>query len=141
MRATTAAPTAAMTIGTLSRHTGCKIETIRYYERVGVLPAPARSEGGHRLYTTDHLRRLTFVRRARDLGFSLEAVRELLRLADGRGRSCAEVAAVARGHLDDIRAKIANLRRLEAVLDDLLAHCQGATAPDCPIIEALYRPR
>ncbi|MFQ5955981.1 MAG: helix-turn-helix domain-containing protein, partial [Kiloniellales bacterium] len=113
--------------------------TIRYYERIGMLPAPERSAGGQRRYAIEHLKRLSFVRRARDLGFSLDEVRDLLGLADDGAQSCAEVEAMARAHLGGIRAKIANLRRLEAVLDDLVADCAGGTRPHCPIIETLFR--
>src|SRR5438093_6341175 len=91
----TASVSVRLAIGTLSKRTGCNIETIRYYERVGLLPAPARSSGGYRLYGTGHLKRLAFVRRARTLGFSIDEVRTLLRLADERKRPCAEVRVVA----------------------------------------------
>src|SRR5213593_3574869 len=90
--------TGRIAIGRLSKHTGTNIETIRYYERVGLLPAPARSPGGYRLYETDHLKRLNFIRRARTLGFSIGEVRTLLRLADERKRPCAEVRVVAEAH-------------------------------------------
>src|SRR5712664_493819 len=104
---------ARLAIGTLSKNTGTNVETIRYYERVRLLPAPARSPGGYRLYGTGHLRRLSFIRRARALGFSLEQVRTLLKLADERKRPCAEVRVVAEAHLDDVRAKIADLQVME----------------------------
>src|SRR2546425_12034684 len=87
--------TGRIAIGALSKHTGTNIETIRYYDRVGLLPASARSSGGYRLYGTNHLKRLNFIRRARVLGFSLAEVRKLLTLADQRRRPCAEVRAVA----------------------------------------------
>jgi MerR family mercuric resistance operon transcriptional regulator len=95
----------------LSKHTGTNIETIRYYERVGLLPPPARSSGGYRLYGTAHLKRLTFVRRARALGFPLAEVRKLLTLADQKRRPCAEVRVVAAAHLEDVKGKIADLGR------------------------------
>ena len=126
-------------IGDLARRTGCKVETIRYYENIGILPTPERSAGGQRRYDTDHLKRLNFVRRSRDLGFTLDEVRNLLELADDRDQTCAEVAAVARAHLGGIRSKIANLRRLEAVLDDLVDDCASGKMPHCPIIESLFR--
>jgi MerR family mercuric resistance operon transcriptional regulator len=128
-----------LAIGALSRHTGTHIETIRYYERVGVLPAPARSSGGYRLYDRDHLKRLHFVRRARALGFSLTEVRTLLRLSDERERPCAEVRVVADAHLKDVRAKIADLRRMERVLSATVAKCASGQRTHCPVIEALYR--
>lgn len=126
-------------IGRLSKHTGTNIETIRYYERVGLLPAPARSSGGYRLYGTDHLKRLNFIRRARALGFSIGEVRTLLRLADERKRPCAEVRVVADTHLKDVRAKIADLRRMERVLKATIARCASGQRTHCPVIEALYR--
>jgi MerR family mercuric resistance operon transcriptional regulator len=126
-------------IGTLSKHTGTNIETIRYYERIGLLPAPARSSGGYRLYGTGHLKRLNFIRRARTLGFSIGEVRRLLRLADERKRPCAEVRVVAEAHLKDVRAKIVDLRRMERVLKATVARCAEGRRSDCPVIEALYR--
>ncbi len=128
-------------IGGLSKHTGTNVETIRYYERVGLLPAPARSAGGYRLYGTGHLKRLTFIRRARTLGFSIGEIRTLLRLADERKRPCAEVRVVAEAHLEDVRSKIADLRRMERVLRATVARCAASGRSDCPVIEALYRNR
>jgi MerR family mercuric resistance operon transcriptional regulator len=126
-------------IGTLSKHTETNIETIRYYERIGLLPAPARSSGGYRLYGTGHLKRLNFIRRARTLGFSIGEVRRLLRLADERKRPCAEVRVVAEAHLKDVRAKIVDLRRMERVLKATVARCAEGRRSDCPVFEALYR--
>lgn len=126
-------------IGRLSKQTGTNIETIRYYERVALLPAPARSSGGYRLYGTDHLKRLNFIRRARALGFSIGEVRTLLRLADERKRPCAEVRVVADAHLKDVRAKIADLRRMEHVLKATVARCASGKRTHCPMIDALYR--
>ena len=124
--------TARIAIGALSKHTGTNIETIRYYERVGLLPAPARSSGGYRLYGTGHLKRLNFIRRARILGFSIGEVRTLLQLADERKRPCAEVRVVAEAHLKDVRAKIADLRRMERVLKATVARCAEGRRSDCP---------
>lgn len=126
-------------IGALSKRTGANVETIRYYERVGLLPPPARSSGGYRLYGTEHLKRLNFIRRARALGFSIDAVRTLLRLADERKRPCAEVRVVADAHLEDVRAKIADLRRMERVLKATVARCASGQGTHCPLIDALYR--
>jgi MerR family mercuric resistance operon transcriptional regulator len=128
-----------LTIGPLSKRTGCNIETIRYYERVGLLPAPGRSPGGYRLYEDQHLKRLTFIRRARALGFSIDEVRKLLRLADERKRPCPEVRVVAAAHLQDVRAKIADLRAMARVLTETVAQCTNGKSSDCPLIEALYR--
>src|SRR5712664_2000489 len=131
--------TGRIAIGALAAHTGANIETIHYYERVALLPAPARSSGGYRLYGTDQLKRLTFIRRARALGFSIGEVRTLLRLADERKRPCAEVRVVADTHLKDVRAKIADLRRMERVLQATVARCASGKRTHCPVIEALYR--
>jgi MerR family mercuric resistance operon transcriptional regulator len=125
-------------IGELSRRTGCNIETIRYYERIGVLRCPARTGGGFRRYSLNDLRRLAFVRRARDLGFTLDEVRALLRLADGRERSCAAVRDLAAAHLSDVRRKIADLKKMERILRGMVLQCADGTLPDCPIIEMLF---
>jgi MerR family mercuric resistance operon transcriptional regulator len=103
-------------IGALSSESDVNIETIRYYEKIGVMPKPARSRGGYRLYTADHLKRLTFIRRGRELGFSLGELRDLLRLVDGHKYTCAEVRTLTLGHVSDIRRKIADLKRLERVM-------------------------
>jgi MerR family mercuric resistance operon transcriptional regulator len=126
-------------IGRLAKHTGTNIETIRYYERVGLWPAPARSAGGYRLYATEHLKRLNFIRRARTLGFSIGEVRTLLRLADERKRPCAEVRVVAEAHLADVRTKIADLKVMERVLRETVARCADGAGSPCPLIDALYR--
>ena len=129
------------TIGALSKGTGCHIETIRYYERIGLLPEPPRSQGGHRLYEEDHLRRLAFIRRSRELGFTLEEVRGLLRLVDGGSYTCAEVKTLTLDHAAEVRRKIADLRKLERVLKEMAAECDGSEVPECPIIDALYQGR
>ncbi len=127
------------TIGALSKGTGCKIETIRYYERIGLLPKPPRSPGGHRLYQDDHLRRLTFIRRCRELGFTLDEVRGLLRLVDGGAYTCAEVKTLTLDHVAEVRRKLADLRRMKRVLEEMAAECEGGEVPECPIIDALFR--
>jgi MerR family mercuric resistance operon transcriptional regulator len=127
------------TIGTLAGRTGVNIETIRYYERIGLLMPPRRSQGGYRLYDLDHTKRLAFIRRARDLGFALGDVRALLGLADKRSRSCAKVRDLAASHLRDVRRKIGDLKRMEAVLRDMVAQCADGSLPACPIIDVLYR--
>jgi len=126
-----------LAIGALSQRTGSRVETIRYYEHVGLLPRPPRSPGGYRQYGREHLDRLAFIRRARALGFSLDEVRRLLRLADERRRPCAEALAVAAAHLTDVRAKIADLRRMERVLRETVARCEAGTGSECALIEAL----
>ncbi len=129
------------TIGALSKGTGCHIETIRYYERIGLMPKPPRSPGGHRLYQDDHLRRLTFIRRSRELGFTLEEVRGLLRLVDGGSYTCAEVKTLTLDHAAEVRRKVADLRKLERVLKEMAAECEGGEVPECPIIDTLYQGR
>ena len=123
----------------LARRTGCNLETVRYYEKVGLLPEPPRTAGGDRSYDTTHERRLRFVLRARELGFSLDEIRELLRLVDERDRPCAEASAVAVAHLNDVRAKIADLRRMERVLKNVVAQCTDGSRQECPLIETLFR--
>jgi len=141
MSTITASRGPALTIGALSKHTRVHIETIRFYERVGILPKPPRSAGGHRIYSPDQLMRLSFVRRSRELGFSLEEVRGLLHLVDGGHYTCAEVKAITLDHLADIRRKIADLRRLEQTLASVAGRCRGGKVPDCAVIEALFDPQ
>ena len=126
-------------IGKLARHTGTNVETIRYYERMGLWAPPSRSAGGYRLYRTEHLKRLNFIRRARLLGFSIGEVRTLLRLADERKRPCAGARVVAEAHLADVRNKIADLRTMERVLRETVARCADGAGSHCPLIDALYR--
>jgi MerR family transcriptional regulator, mercuric resistance operon regulatory protein len=129
---------AEIRIGDLSHRTGCNIETIRYYERISLLPRPSRSASRYRVYGGDDVRRLTFVRRARELGFSLDEVRALLALsADSGHETCTEVRQLAAGHLVDVRAKIADLRAMERVLADAVRRCDAGEAPGCPLIDAL----
>lgn len=125
-------------IGELSRRSGVHIETIRYYEKSGLLPEPPRSAGGHRVYSHDHSRRLSFVRRGRELGFTLDEIRNLLGLVDG-GYTCGQVKNAAVTHLKEIRNKIADLRRMERTLTKTVADCEGGAAPECPIVEVLSR--
>lgn len=138
MAGNTARPTPSLGIGTLSKRSGCNIETIRYYERIGLVPAPPRTGSGRRVYSSDDVRRLMFVRRGRELGFTLEEIRQLLRLVQGGHYSCAEVLGLAEAHLSDVRKKIADLRRIEGVLDAVTARCLGGEAPECPIVDALF---
>ncbi|MBT3306264.1 MAG: helix-turn-helix domain-containing protein [Alphaproteobacteria bacterium] len=129
---------ALMTIGVLSKRTGCKIETIRYYEQMGLLPAPARSQGGHRHFGEPALKRLTFILRARKLGFPLDTVRALLALSDGQEQSCEEVQRIAAHQLQDVRAKQEDLKVMENVLAEMVSRCADGTTPECPLIEALF---
>jgi MerR family mercuric resistance operon transcriptional regulator len=132
------APT--LPIGKLSTLTGCNIETIRYYERIKILPAPPRSAAGQRVYDESHLKRLQFVRRARELGFPLDRIRELLAMEDGGVTTCGEVQRITLDHLAEICRKIADLRRLERTLRDTAAKCAGGAMPECPVIETLAKP-
>jgi len=116
---------------------GCGIETVRYYEDARLMPEPARGENGYRLYGSEDVRRLGFILRARALGLSVEDVRDLLALVDGERVSCAEVRETALSHLGTIRARIADLRKLERTLADVSARCSGEAVPDCPVIDAL----
>ena len=124
-------------IGTLSAATGVNIETIRYYEKIGLVPAPPRTEGRQRVYDSTHLKRLTFIRRGRELGFSLDEIRALLGLVRGGDLNCAEVKTMTERHVTDIRRKVKDLKRLERVLTELAGKCRGDAVPDCPILEAL----
>lgn len=125
------------TIGELSRATGVKVETIRYYEKIGLLAAPGRTAGNYRAYSDAHLNRLSFIRRSRDLGFSLDQVRDLLTLADQRDQRCDSVDAIAIAHLAEVDRKISDLRALRRELDSLLKQCRCGTVAQCKIIEAL----
>lgn len=126
-------------IGELSRRTGCNIETIRYYERIGLLPAPPR-RGRYRSYGPEDVGRLGFVRRARELGFTLDEVRALLGLAARGQASCADARGLAAAHLEDVRTRIADLKRMERVLADTVRACDAGDDTCCPLISALSRP-
>lgn len=124
-------------IGELSKLTGVKIETIRYYEQQKLLADPPRTEGGHRCYNEDHLKRLTFIRRSRQLGFTMEEIRELLILVEGGMYTCGEVKALTMEHAKSVREKIDDLTRMEATLLDIASRCSGDAVPECPILDAL----
>ena len=126
-----------MRIGELGDATGTKVETIRYYEQTGLLPPPARTPANYRRYGSDHLARLSFIRRARDLGFSIEQVRDLLDLSDDRSRDCCTVDAIATAHLREVDRKIADLTALRRELAQVIKSCQGGTTAECRILEAL----
>lgn len=128
-------------IGSLSERSGMNVETIRCYEKIGVMPIPARTGAGYRIYNLDDLRRLHFVRRGRELGFSLDELRGMLHLVDGHNFTCAQVQALTIEHLKGIRQKIIDLQRLERVLSDMAKQCSGDQLPECPIIDALFEMR
>lgn len=127
-----------MTIGALGEATGVGAETIRYYERIGLLPEPARTAAGYRLYEPEHIRRLNFIRRGRELGLSLDAVRELLSLASDRLRSCARIDRLVQEHIHGLDHKIAGLQQLRGALQRLADSCRGGgKIADCRILEAM----
>jgi MerR family mercuric resistance operon transcriptional regulator len=132
-------PEIDIAVGEFSRRTGCNIETIRYYERIGLLPKPRREKGGRfRRYDRDDVARLRFIRRARQLGFTLDEVRGLLRLARGDGDEVRmEARGIAAAHVKGIRAKIADLQAMDRVLTDAICECDGGQRPRCPLIEVL----
>ncbi len=127
----------AFTIGHLARETGCKVPTIRYYERIGLLPEPCRSAGNTRLYGSAHMARLVFIRHCRELGFPQTAVRELLELTDHPDQSCEAVTAIAKAHLDDVTGRIALLTALRAELERMVRACSGGSIKRCHIVDAL----
>lgn len=126
-----------LSIGQAAAAARTKVETIRYYEAEKLLPSPRRSSGGHRLYSAQLVRRLKFIRRARELGFPMTEIRGLLGIVDRDKVTCDQVKAMADEHISNIRSKIADLRRIEATLVQLSADCSGKEVPECPIIEAL----
>jgi Cu(I)-responsive transcriptional regulator len=126
-----------MKIGELANATATKVETVRYYERIGLLSPPARTSANYRAYGSEHLARLSFIRRARDLGFALEAVRELLTLSDDRSQSCEAVDSIARVHLTEVERKIVDLTALRSELDRVVGACRHGTVGECKIIETL----
>ena len=128
----------AITIGRVSAETGVNIETIRYYERIGLMSTPARSPGGRRLYGAADVSRLRFIRRGRELGFSLETIGSLM-LLEREDEPCPRVKALTEVHLEEVREKIADLQRLEATLSRLARACDNTAPRSCPVIEALER--
>jgi Cu(I)-responsive transcriptional regulator len=126
-----------MKIGELASRAGANVETIRYYERIGLLPQPPRTGGNYRDYGPDHVDRLAFVRHARGLGFELEDIRALLRLADEPEQNCAEADRITSGHLDAVERKIAQLQSLRTELQRMIRQCRGGQIADCKIIGAL----
>jgi MerR family mercuric resistance operon transcriptional regulator len=137
MRSITASRGGNLPIGELSRLSGVNIETIRYYERIKMLPAPPRTASGRRVYDQTHLRTLVFIRRSRELGFSHDQIRALIRLGGPAKATCGEVREIAAHHLEDIRAKLSDLKKLERLLASTVAKCSGRIAPDCPVLDIL----
>lgn len=124
-------------IGAVAEMTGLNVETIRYYETVGVISAPRRASNRYRLYSGMHVERLLFVKRCRELGFSLDDAKSLLQLADASDRTCRQVGDIAERRLTEVRSKISNLRRMEKVLAAFVDNCPRDARPECPIIATL----
>lgn len=139
-------PTAApggreVPIGIVAGRSGCGIETIRFYEKAGVLPRARRTQSGRRVYDDRDVARITFIRRARELGFSLNEVRGLLALAEGNGGICEKVQSIALRHLDEIAAKLSDLITMQTVLNALAARCAQGEDTSCPLIDTLSNDR
>jgi MerR family mercuric resistance operon transcriptional regulator len=129
-----------VSVGELSAQAGCNSESVRYYENIGLMPDPPRTEGGHRQYTNSHLKRLCFIRRSRELGFPIEQVRELLKLVDEPNHTCGEVKAITMLQARHVQKKMDDLKRLRDALNQMTVSCSGGsyTVDDCPIIDALF---
>ena len=126
-----------MRIGEVARRLNIPSSTIRYYEKIGIMPEPPRSEAGYRLYDEEHYQRLLFIRRSRELGFTLEEIRGLLDLVGEGEYTCAEVRDRTSEHLVEVEAKIRDLKRIQRSLKAMIATCSDGSMPDCPIIDAL----
>ncbi|MBJ7532966.1 helix-turn-helix domain-containing protein [Rhodomicrobium vannielii ATCC 17100] len=126
-----------MPIGELSRATGVKVPTIRYYEQVGLLPEPPRTRSDRRIYDDSAIKRLRFIRHARELGFDVDAIRQLLDLSDQPQRSCAKVDAIARRHLEEISSRLARLAILKEELERMISQCSQEKIAQCRILDVL----
>ncbi len=129
-----------MKIGEVAERSGCHPETVRYYERIGLLPAPPRTAGGYRDYRPADADRLRFISRGRELGFSLEEIRSLLGLAEDDGLSCQDVDRLARGHLLDIQTRLSDLQRMASELERVIGSCSGGERGQCAILDTLRHP-
>jgi MerR family transcriptional regulator, mercuric resistance operon regulatory protein len=130
-----------LTIAAVAKASGVHLETVRYYERIALIPKPERTGRGYRTYGEEHVRRLSFIRRAREIGFGIGEIKELLALAEPGRASCAEVQTLTAAHLTEVRAKISDLRKLEALLADAVERCSKGPAPACPVLDLLALPR
>ena len=126
-----------LTIGSMAKRTGTKVQTIRYYEQIGLMPEPGRTEGGQRRYGEAELDRLSFIRHSRQLGFPLEAIRELLDLSDHPDRSCDEADVIARRQLKQVEQKMERLRALQTELKRMVEECRGGKTANCRVLEVL----
>lgn len=129
--------TEQFSIGAMAKTGNCKVQTVRYYEEIGLLPKPARSAGNQRIYTRAHRDRLNFIRHARELGFPLERIREILALGDVPSHSCTEVDQIAREHLRDVESRLERLQSLRVELERMISECSAKRVADCRIIEVL----
>ena len=129
------------TRGQLAQKTGCNIETIRYYEKERLLPKPKRSENGYRLYGHDSLKRLNFIRRCRELGFTVIEIKELLSLVDQNNFTCADISTITQSHIDSVKKKITDLQNILKTLQKMARQCGSGNNPECPILDALFRLR
>jgi DNA-binding transcriptional MerR regulator len=126
-----------LTIGQLAKRTGCKVQTIRYYEQIGLMPEPARTEGNQRRYGRWHRERLAFIRHSRELGFPLDAIRELLSLADDPEQSCEAADRIARRQLEQVKSRLLRLEALKTELERMIVQCRGGRIATCQVIDAL----
>ena len=126
--------------GELSKKTGINGETIRYYEKIKLIPEPPRSSSGYRNYGDTYLKRLSFIKRSRELGFTLKEIENLLTLVDGGNYTCAEIQQYTMTHLQDVETKIRDLQKMQKTLSTMVSACNSESAPECPIIETLYTP-
>jgi MerR family mercuric resistance operon transcriptional regulator len=130
----------SFSIGQLAKESGCKVETVHYYEKIGLMPEPPRTDGGHRVFFLSHVKRLNFIRRSRELGFKIEQIRELLKFIDEPDHHCGEDKAVAMQQAKVVQDKINDLQRLYSALNGMVSQCKGRnnSIDDCPIIDALF---
>ncbi|NQY88231.1 MAG: helix-turn-helix domain-containing protein [Colwellia sp.] len=127
-------------VGQLAKKTGCKVETVHYYEKIGLMPEPPRTEGGHRVYALSHVKRLNFIRRSRALGFRIEQSKDLLKFIDEPDHYCGEVRAMVMLQARVIQEKIDDLQRLQSALNEMVTQCKASNNAinDCPIVDALF---
>ena len=127
-------------IGQLAEKANCKVETVHYYEKTGLMPEPPRTGGGHRSYDINHVKRLNYIRRSRELGFSIEQIKDLLRFIDEPNHYCGEIKSMAMLQARDVQQKINDLEKLKIALNEMVRQCRGnnLSLDNCPIIDALY---
>lgn len=126
-----------LTIGRVAEAAGCKVQTVRYYEQIGLIPAPPRSSGNQRVYDSSAVHRLTFIRHARELGFPLQAIRDLISLSDNPDQSCEAADVIAKAQLDEVDLRIRRLGALRNELERMVEQCKGGRIADCRVLEVL----